>query len=83
MSNRTSVGVEQLKAQVPGSVESMLKELLVVRQLVRAGSRELVQQWLSVEGIGRELPAVQLVPVRGCASRSFGLNQNLGRVAWL
>ena len=36
VSYRASRGVEQLVAQVTGTVESLVKELLVVRQLLRA-----------------------------------------------
>ena len=71
MSNRASVGIEQLEEQVPGMVESLLKELLVEHWLVRAGGMVFSDQWLAVEGIGRSLLAAQLVPVKGCACRSL------------
>ena len=50
MSYRSSRVVEQLITQVTGSIESLVKELFVVRQLVRAGRAELVEHRLPAVG---------------------------------
>ena len=80
MSNRTSISIQQLEAKVPGSIESLLKELLVVCWLVRASSTEFVEQRLTVEGIGRLFLAAQLVPHGGFACRGFRPDRDLRRV---
>ena len=49
-SYRASWVVEQLVTQVTGSIESLVKELLVVRQLVRARRTELVEHRLPAVG---------------------------------